>query len=411
MFNYAFLKTLTVLYVESEESTNKYFSNILLKKFKSVICTRTGKEALGLLEKNKNEDFNIDIIICDEKLIDISGLDVLRKIRETKNDINFILTTNKIEVNDVLKAIEYKASDYLEKPINAKDLVFSVEHICQNKYHKKMKYENYMHLKDIKTVINQIALVTKTDLDGKITFANYYFCDVSGYTQEELIGLTYDIIKPDDTNSLVYKNLLEIINQGKIWEGKLKKISKEKEEFYIYLTVVPIFKNNSDIIKEFMWISFLSTKDELEQKEFKKKVAQNIHSTRRINTEAREKIDTLLEKLSSYKYLDSLLINEEERSAKFANQIKFNSKEVKEIEDKLKEISQKATIKIKKVVKDEKETREKKNKVDEELNKLTVELDLKNADIAELTKELNTQVKIVNKLLSSINNKEHELGL
>ena len=411
MFNYAFLKTLNILYIESDDSLNLYFSNILSKKFQNIISTKNAKDALDALEKNKKENFTIDIIICDANLDDISGLDLLQEVKQTRKDIPFILTTNKIEVKELLKAIEYKATDYLEKPINAKDLVFSVESICQNKYHKKMKNENFKDLKDIKEVINQIALVTKTNTKGEITFANDYFCKVSGYKEDEIIGLTHDVIKAEGTNDLIYNKLWEVVKSGMIWEGKLKKIAKNKEEFYIYLTIIPVFKNKTKIIKEYMWISFLATKDELEQKEFKKKVAQNIHTSRRINTEARERIDVLLNKVSSHEYLDSLIINENSRTSKFLNQIKYNNNEVKTIEIKLKETSEKASTKIKKVLNDEQEVRTKKVKTDADLNKLTEELDLKNSSIAELTKELNKQVSIIDQLMSSINNKESELGI
>lgn len=406
MFNYAFLKTLNILYLQSDISLNTYFSNILSKKFKNIISVKNFQEAKESI--NKNNNLNIDIIICEIEINDSFALGFLEDIKEK---IPFILITKKIEINELLQAIQYNASDYLEKPINAKDLLFSVQNICQHKYQKKMKNENFKDTKDIKEVMNQIALVSKTNTKGEITFVNDYFCEVSGYAKEELIGLTHDVIKAEGSCDLVYEKLWEVVTSGMIWEGKLKKISKNKEDFYIYLTIIPIFKNKTKIIKEYMWISFLATKDELEQKEFKKKVAKNIHESRRINTEARDKINELINKISSYEYLDSLVINEAKRSSKFINQIKYSNKEVESIEIKLKDTSQKASLKIKKILRDEKETRIKKIQTDNDLNKLTEELDLKNASIEDLTKELNKQVKIIDRLMSSINNKEMELGL
>ncbi len=406
MFNYAFLKTLNILYLQSDISLNTYFSNILSKKFKNIISVKNFQEAKESI--NKNNNLNIDIIICEIEINDSFALGFLEDIKE---EIPFILITKKIEINELLQAIQHNASDYLEKPINAKDLLFSVQNICQHKYQKKMKNENFKDTKDIKEVMNQIALVSKTNTKGEITFVNDYFCEVSGYSKEELIGLTHDVIKAEGSCDLVYEKLWEVVTSGMIWEGKLKKISKNKEDFYIYLTIIPIFKNKTKVIKEYMWISFLATKDELEQKEFKKKVAKNIHESRRINTEARDKINELINKISSYEYLDSLVINEIKRSSKFINQIKYSNKEVESIEIKLKDTSQKASIKIKKILSDEKETRIKKIQTDNDLNKLTEELDLKNASIEDLTKELNKQVKIIDRLMSSINNKEMELGL
>lgn len=409
MFNYTFLKTLDVLYIESDETIKTHFSEMLCKQFKEVFTYDNGKEGIERYTKNKEEDFDINIIICDIKLSDMSGLDVLREIRKLDLNVPVILTTTQIDSEGLLKAIDLQATDYLQKPINAKNLVFSVERICQNKYHDKLKAQTQKDLEDIREVINEVALVTKTQMDGKITFANKYFCEMSGFTSEELLGETHDIVRDESTNSIIYNNLWNVVKGGNIWEGKLKNKAKDGEAFYVYLTVIPIFNNNE--IQELMWICFLATDDELEQKEFKKKVAENIHSNRRINTEARDKIDELINKLSLYKNMESNVIAEKERSAKFASQIKYYKTEVSEIEDKLKETSEKASVKIKKVLADEKETRAKKDKAAASLDILTKDLDIKNKSIKALTKELEEQVKIIEKLMRSIDNKENQMGL
>lgn len=338
------------------------------------------------------------------------GLDLLKEIRSFDTFVPIVLTTNKIESKKLIKAIDLQATDMLEKPINAKDLVFSVERICQSKYHDKLKIQTQKDLEDIREVINEVALVTKTNTDGVITFVNKYFCEISGFSEEEILGQTHDIIKDESTNTLVLNSMWDVIKGGNIWEGKLKHKSKDDEEFYVYLTVIPIFNSSSEI-EEFMWICFLATDDELEQKQFKKKVAQNIHANRRINTEARDKIDELINKISLYKNMETNVIAEKERSAKFASQINYYKQEVSEIEDKLKETSEKASVKIKKVLADEKETREKKEKAAVSLDKLTKELDVKNKSIKALTAELDEQVKIIEKLMRSIDSKENAMGM
>jgi len=409
MFNYAFIKTLDVLYIESDDTTNEHFSSMLEKQFKEVYSYKKASDAIARYKENKDENYDINIIICNDKLEDMCGLKLLKEIRSIDKKVPVIITTDKIELDGLSKAIEHQATDYLEKPINAKDLVFSIQRICEHKYYDKLKEQTQKDLEDIREVINEVALVTKTNLDDEIVFVNKYFCEISGFTQEEVIGQTHDIIRDEGTNSIIYENIKKVSHSGNIWEGKLKNKAKNDEEFYVYLTVIPILKDNE--IEEFMYIGFLATEDEIEQKSFKKKVAQNIHESRRINTEAREKIDQLLNKLSSYKNMEINLIAEKERSAKFASQIKFYEKEVSEVEERLKETSEKASVKIKKVLADEKETREKKEKVATDLDKLTKELDIKNSSIKALTKELDEQVKIIEKLMRSIDSKENAMGM
>ncbi len=411
MFNYAFLKKLDILYIESDEKDNSYLTEMLCKQFRNVISEKNGKDGLDKFKKNKDENFELDIVIVSEKLDDMSGLEVLKAIRELNSNIPIIITTNKIEIEPLLKAIDYQATDYLQKPINAKDLVFSVENICQNKYHVKLRVQAQKDLEDIIEVINEVALVIKTNENGKINFANSYFSEISNYSVDELVGSSYEILKDEGTNKLIFDEMWQKVKEGEIWEGKLRFISKNEEFFYVYLTVVPVIDKKRLNIKEYMWVSFLATQDELEQKKFKKKAAQNIQANRRINTQAREKIDELINKLSFYRNIETQIKNEKERNAKFSNQIIFYKKELEQLETKLKETSEKASVKIKKVIADEKVTREKKDKAVDELRSLTKELDLKNKTIKELTNELDDQVKTIEKLMASIERKENQIGI
>ncbi len=410
MFNNSFLKKLNILFIESNKEDREYFSDILNKFFNNVIVCSTGKEGIdSFIEKRK--DFYIDIIICDKTLDDTTGIEILKEIRKIDLEIPFILTNEKIEVDDLLVSIKYKATDYLEKPVNGKNLIFCIEQVSHNKYHERLKALMQEDLEDLKIVINEVALVSRTDLDGNITFINSYFTEVTGYTEDEIIGQNCLILKDVNTSALIYKDLLEKVKSGIIWEGKLKKISKTKEEFYIYLTVLPVYCKETSLIKEFMWISFLTTNEELEEKEFKKKVVKNMHESRRINNEAREKIDLLMNRISEYKNMRNSLITEKERAYKFLSQIKFYEKELAEIEGKIKDISEKASQKIKQVLTLEKDIRERRDNVVSLLNDLTKELGVKNNEVQSLTKELSAQLALIKKLMLKIDSMEEIIGI
>ena len=410
MFNNSFLKKLNILFIESNSEDKEHFSNILYKFFSNVIVCTNGKDGINSFLEKRN-DFFIDIIICDKTLEDMTGIDVLTQIRKIDLEVPFILTSSKIEVDDLLVAIKYKATDYLEKPVNAKNLIFCIEQVCHNKYHERLKLLMQEDLEDLKTVINEVALVSRTDLEGNITFINSYFSEVTGYSEDEIIGQNRLILKDENTSALIYKDLLEKVKSGIIWEGKLKNISKTKEFFYVYLTVLPIYCKETSLVKEFIWISFLTTNEELEEKEFKKKVVKNMYENRRINNEAREKIDFLMNKISDYSNMKNSLITEKERASKFISQIKFYEKELVEIEEKVKEISEKASIKIKQVLAMEKDVREKRDNVISLLNELTKDLDVKNKSVQELTKELSSQLTLIKRLMTSIDAMEEMMGL
>ena len=408
MFNNSFLKKLNILFIESNDEDRKHFSNILYKFFNNVVVCSNGKDGIdSFLEKR--EEYFVDIIICDKTLDDITGIEVLKKIRERDSEIPFIITSPKIEADDLLIAIKYKATDYLSKPVNGKDMIFCIERVCHNKYHERLKLLMQEDLEELRAVVNEVALVSKTDLEGNITFVNSYFTEVTGYSEDEIIGQNRLILKDENTSALIYKDLLKKVKEGIVWEGKLKDISKTKEEYYIYLTVLPIYDKKNSNITEFMWISFLTTDAELEEKEFKKRVAKNMYENRRINNEAREKIDSLMNQISEYSNIKTLLNEEKKRKAKFTNQINFYENELKIMEEKIKEISAKASQKIKQVVSTEKEVREKRDKATFLLNDLTIELEDKNKKVKKLTKELSTQMNLIKKLMISISEIEESI--
>lgn len=162
-----FYKTLTVLYIDSNKITATYFSGVLEKLFKNVIVKNSAKEAITCFLEDKNK--NIDVIICDMHLsMDLQGVEILEKIRKIDKEIPFILTTGVVDVDDLIKAIRFNATDFLIKPLNAKGLITSLEKVCQDKYLLKMEQQAKKDLSELIKAINEIALVTKTDLNGNL---------------------------------------------------------------------------------------------------------------------------------------------------------------------------------------------------------------------------------------------------
>ena len=70
-------------------------------------------------------------------------------------------------------------------------------------------------------------IVSETDETGKITFANDYFMEVSGYSQEELIGKPHSIVRHPDMPKVVFKLLWQTISAGKNINAVVKNLAKD----------------------------------------------------------------------------------------------------------------------------------------------------------------------------------------
>jgi len=413
MINQNFLKTLNVLYVEDSKTIRDQFSSILNKLFDNVAIAKNGKEAIDRFMKSQTEGFEINIVISDINMPFMDGMELLEEIREIDPDVPFILTTAHTEADFLIKAIRFKATDYLVKPVNVKDLIQKAQIVCQERYHENIKKQSQDDLQQITNVINEVALVSKTDLKGNITYANKLFCRVAGYKKNEIIGLTHGELLHPAANTDNLQDLNKEIQLGNIWEGKIHNISKDGSDYHISASVIPLYDEYDADIIEFMWISFLTTEDEVEKKEFKKKVAINVKETRRINLQARQSIDDLEARLLKYKHFDLIeysLEVERKRSAKFKNQIKYYEKEVTNRKSKFELMSKEANRRIDKANLLSKEQSDKKDLAIITLESLTKELEVREGDVGVLNKEIENQINLIENLKSSIEAKEEQLG-
>jgi len=77
-------------------------------------------------------------------------------------------------------------------------------------------------------------IVSETDEKGRITFCNDYFMEVSGYTNEELIGKPHNIVRHPDMPKVVFKLLWETIGQGKNINAVVKNLAKDGRYYWIF---------------------------------------------------------------------------------------------------------------------------------------------------------------------------------
>ena len=108
-----------------------------------------------------------------------------------------------------------------------------------------MKQEIYQQL------VNDNCYMTKTDINGIITFANDNFCKKSGFSKEELIGSTHAKIKSPDTNPDIFKDIWDTIQKGGIWKGIIKNCGKDGNSFFMDTSIYPV-KDKNGKIKEFV---------------------------------------------------------------------------------------------------------------------------------------------------------------
>ena len=91
-----------------------------------------------------------------------------------------------------------------------------------------------------KYALDQHAIVSRTDAQGTITYANDRFCLISGYSREELIGQNHRLIKSAEHSVSFFSNLWDTITRGEVWHGEVCNLRKTGEIYWVSATVVPL---------------------------------------------------------------------------------------------------------------------------------------------------------------------------
>lgn len=211
--------------------------------FESNMIVMSASEPLKAF--SEIEGFKPDVIVIDISMPDCSGYELVHMIRQDDQYalIPVIFLSAEQDVDNQLEAMALGADDFLSKPVHANKLVATVnvtakrarKNIKLNSDLKNALLENKYQL----VTMDQHAIISTTDVTGKIIHVNDKLCEISGYSREELIGENHRLLKSDYHDELFYKVLWKTISSGDIWHGVICNLTKNGEEYWVESTIVP----------------------------------------------------------------------------------------------------------------------------------------------------------------------------
>jgi PAS domain S-box-containing protein len=126
-----------------------------------------------------------------------------------------------------------------------------------------------------KSAMDTHTLVSWTDVNGIITYVNQKFCDVSGYTKDELIGANHNLLNSGNQTKKYWREMYQICSKGETWHDEIRNKHKLGSYYWVETTIVPIF--DKDKISGYMSIRTDITKQKDHERELRENQSKLTH--------------------------------------------------------------------------------------------------------------------------------------
>lgn len=202
---------ISILYVEDEENVRVMLSRFLQRFCSELYVAENGEEGVELYK-----EYQPDIVISDIKMPKMNGLEMVQKIKDIDNSQLVLLLTAHSDSEYLFEAINLNVDGYILKPIDldiVHDKITQLIEIIENQKAVEALKESEEKFR----TLTQISLTGIFIYHEKFIYVNPAFCEITGYTQEELLSMY-----PWEVLTSQY--------QGKIKEVAKKRISGEMRE-------------------------------------------------------------------------------------------------------------------------------------------------------------------------------------
>lgn len=97
--------------------------------------------------------------------------------------------------------------------------------------------------------LENVMVISTTDLQGNITYVNDLFCKLTGYSRDELLGQPHSIVRHASVPKSTYKQMWDTIKKGEIWTGVIPNVGKNGGLYVVDTTVQPVFDPQGSIVE------------------------------------------------------------------------------------------------------------------------------------------------------------------
>lgn len=261
-----------VLLIDSDKTLLEHYSLLLSDADLDVKALSDPLEAL-----NELVIYKPDVVVSNVYMSGCSGPELAKIIRldDKWATLPIMFLSSELDLHTQLDAMTLGADDFLLKPVEPFHLIAAVTSRAKrarlttqlnHELKDSLRESEYLHI-----TMDQHDIISSADIYGNITSVNEKFCAISGYNRHELIGKNHRILKSDYHPESFYKNMWNIISQGKVWHGTLCNRAKNGHEYWVDSTIVPFLDDHG---KPYKYVSARTDITTLRQSEERLSLSQ-----------------------------------------------------------------------------------------------------------------------------------------
>ena len=207
-------RPITVLHVEDDADFAELSAIYLARVNPRISVVTAGNVEEGKDELNRRD---IDCVVSDFDMPGPSGIDLLASIRETHRSLPFILFTGKGSEEIASDAISAGVTDYLQKGGGIEQFA-----VLANRIENVVERHRAEQLVDraFRAMDRSREGIALLDEDGDFLYVNTAYCDIVGYSQEELQGAHWELVYPDEQVTRIYNEVLDSVPIEGRWSGE-----------------------------------------------------------------------------------------------------------------------------------------------------------------------------------------------
>lgn len=270
------VKPYRVLLIDDDRALLEYYMVVLREANMSVEVLSNPMLGLEALYK-----FKPDIMVTDVYMPECSGPELAQVIRQddTFAQMPIMFLSSESDLDRQLAAMNLGGDDFISKPVTPDHLVSAIT--ARVKRARRINtlnqdLQNTLRESEYRRIaLDQHAIVAIIDTNRQITSVNRRFCEITGYSQEELVGQTYDIFESGHHHESFFNNMWNTVIQGEVWHGEICNLRKDQSEYWVESTIVP-FLDEKDV--PYQYVLVLSDISELKRGKEEAESANNAKS-------------------------------------------------------------------------------------------------------------------------------------